>query len=202
MSDAPILPRTFYDRPATVVARDLVGCIVESRTGEGVVGLRLVEVEAYAGESDAASHAWRGPTPRTRVMYGPPGRSYVYLSYGVHWALNVVCLGVGVASAVLLRAGEVVEGIDLVRHRRRPDTPDIRLASGPGNLAAALGLDSAWNDLDLSSDHGPLRLRAAAPVPDGDVLTAPRVGISRAVDTPWRYALADDPHVSGPRPRR
>ncbi len=202
MSESRTLPPAFYDRPGTAVARDLLGCIVESRTGDGVVGLRLVEVEAYAGESDAASHAWRGPTPRTQVMYGPPGRSYVYLSYGMHWALNVVCLGVGTASAVLLRAGEVVEGIELVRQRRRPGTPDLRLASGPGNLAAALGLDAAWNDLDLTGTEGTLRLRGATPVPDSDVITAPRVGISRAVDTLWRYAVADDLHVSGPRPRR
>ena len=202
MRDSRALSRAFYDRPATAVARDLLGCVVETRTGDGVVGLRLVEVEAYAGESDAASHAWRGPTPRTQVMYGPPGRSYVYLSYGMHWVLNVVCLGVGTASAVLLRAAEVVEGVELVRQRRRPGTPDLRLASGPGNLAAALGLDAAWNDLDLTSTGGELRLRAATPVPDSDVITAPRVGISRAVDTPWRYAVADDLHVSGPRPRR
>jgi DNA-3-methyladenine glycosylase len=134
-------------------------------------------------------------------MYGPPGRSYVYFSYGMHWALNVVCCGEGTASAVLLRAGEVVEGVDLARHRRRPGTPDVRLASGPANLAAALGLDAAWNDLDLTGPVSRLRVRRGPTDGDDVVLSGPRVGISRAVDTPWRFVLGGDRHVSAPRLR-
>ncbi|MBI1377436.1 MAG: DNA-3-methyladenine glycosylase [Frankiales bacterium] len=196
---AGVLPRSFYDRPAPQVARELVGAVVRSTTEHGVVAVRLVEVEAYAGEADPASHAWRGPTPRTRVMYGPPGRSYVYFSYGMHWALNVVCLPPGTASAVLLRAGEVVDGLELARARRRAGTPDVRLASGPANLAAALGLDAGWNDLDVTRPGGALTLRRGSPVADDAVATGPRVGLTRGVETPWRFLLAGDPHVSPPR---
>lgn len=193
------LPRSFYDRRPDVVARDLLGALVESRTDDGVVRVRLVEVEAYAGESDAASHAWRGPTPRTRVMYGPPGRSYVYFSYGMHWCLNLVCEGEGRASAVLLRAGEVLEGVDAVRARRGPRPPDRRLASGPANLAVALGVDGAWDGLSVVARGSALRVLEGAPVGDADVVAGPRVGITRAVGTPWRFHVADNPCVSGPR---
>jgi DNA-3-methyladenine glycosylase len=195
------LPRSFYDRPSPDVARDLLGCVVESRTDDGVVAVRLVEVEAYAGEADPASHAWRGPTPRTQVMYGPPGRSYVYFSYGMHWAVNVVCREPGTAAAVLLRAGEVVTGIDLARSRRRAGTPEARLASGPANLAAAMGIDGSWNDTDLTVGSSPLVIRRGSHVPDQQVVAAPRVGISRAVETPWRFLVLGDPRVSAPRPR-
>jgi len=193
------LPRSFFDRPAPVVARDLVGRIVESRTSAGRVRVRLVEVEAYAGEDDAASHAWRGPTPRTQVMYGPPGRAYVYFSYGMHWCLNLVCEGEGRASAVLLRAGEVLEGVDAVRARRGPRPPDRRLASGPANLAVALGVDGAWDGLSVVARGSALRVLEGAPVGDADVVAGPRVGITRAVGTPWRFHVADNPCVSGPR---
>jgi DNA-3-methyladenine glycosylase len=195
------LPRSFYDRPSPDVARDLLGCVVESRTDDGLVAVRLVEVEAYAGEADPASHAWRGPTPRTQVMYGPPGRSYVYFSYGMHWAVNVVCREPGTAAAVLLRAGEVVTGIDLARSRRRDGTPDARLASGPANLAAAMGIDGSWNDTDLTLGSSPLVIRRGSHVSDEQVVAAPRVGISRAVETPWRFVVLGDSRVSAPRPR-
>jgi DNA-3-methyladenine glycosylase len=195
------LPRSFYDRPSPDVARDLLGCFVESRTDDGLVAVRLVEVEAYAGEADPASHAWRGPTPRTQVMYGPPGRSYVYFSYGMHWAVNVVCREPGTAAAVLLRAGEVVTGIDLARSRRRDGTPDARLASGPANLAAAMGIDGSWNDTDLTLGSSPLVIRRGSHVSDEQVVAAPRVGISRAVETPWRFVVLGDSRVSAPRPR-
>jgi DNA-3-methyladenine glycosylase len=175
---------------------------VEADSPDGLVAVRLVETEAYAGEDDPASHAWRGPTPRTQVMYGPPGRSYVYFSYGMHWALNVVCGERGSAAAVLLRAGEVVTGAVLARARRRPGTRDARLASGPANLAASLGLDASWNDLGLAAARGPLRLRAGSRVPDDQVLTGPRVGISRAVEVPWRFTIDGDARVSSPRVRR
>ena len=164
-----------------------------------MVGVRLVEVEAYAGEGDPASHAWRGPTPRTRVMYGPPGVAYVYLAYGMHWCLNAVCLGEGRASAVLLRGGEVIDGAGLARARRGARVPDRRLASGPANLAQALGLDGGWGGEPLTRAAGLLRIRAGLPVPDADVATGRRIGISRGVETPWRFHVAGNPHVSGPR---
>ncbi len=202
MAIGRVLTRSFYARPAPEVARDLLGCLVEADSVAGPVVVRLVEVEAYAGEEDPASHAWRGPTPRTEVMFGPPGFSYVYFSYGMHWALNVVCGPVGRASAVLLRAGEVVAGEELARSRRRPDTPPGRLASGPANLAACLGLDRSWSGLEVTRGAGRLRLRSGPPVGDADVVSGPRVGISRAVETPWRFRVADNPHVSGPRRTR
>lgn len=131
-------------------------------------------------------------------MYGPPGVAYVYLSMGIHFCLNVVCGAEGRASAVLLRAGEVVDGLDLARARRevRGPVPDRRLASGPGNLGVALGLDLGWDGTDLTTPGSRLRLRAGA-LRDGEVIAAgPRVGISRATDTPWRFWITGDPHVS------
>jgi DNA-3-methyladenine glycosylase len=196
--NASVGTRGFFARPAEAVARDLLGRHVVSTTPDGVVVLRLVEVEAYAGEDDPASHAWRGPTPRTQVMYGPPGHAYVYFSYGMHWCLNLVCGPAGRASAVLLRAAEVAAGEDLVRARRGPRPSSYALASGPANLAAALGVDGSWDGADVVG-RGALTLRPGAPIPDEDVAVGPRVGISRAADTPWRFWVAGNPCVSRPR---
>ena len=184
---ARVLPRSFYARPAEVVAPELLGCVVEAETAAGVVSVRLTEVEAYAGEDDPASHAWRGPTPRTAVMFGPPGHVYVYFTYGIHWCANLVCASDGVAAAVLLRAGEVVAGEWLAQERRGPGTAGRLLASGPANLAKALGLDGSWHGDDVTRAGGRLRVRAGgAP---REVVTGPRVGIT-----------AGDQTVSRPRP--
>lgn len=191
--------RAFFRRPSPVVARDLLGRVVMSTTPEGLVAVRLVEVEAYAGEDDPASHAWRGPTPRTRVMYGRPGHAYVYFSYGMHWCVNLVCEQEGRAAAVLLRAGEVVAGEELARSRRRPGTAHARLASGPANLAAVLGLDGSWDGIDVVARGSALRLRPGVPVADADVVTGPRVGVSRGAGTPWRFHVAGNPCVSAHR---
>lgn len=199
MSWARVLPRSFYDREPAEVARDLLGAVVEVTTADGLVALRLVETEAYAGEDDPASPAWRGPTPRTQVMFGPPGHAYVYFSYGMHWALNVVTGPEGHAGAVLLRSAQVVRGEDLARARRRPGTATTRLASGPANLAVALGLDGSWSGADVTRPSGALRVRVGTAVDDGDVVIGPRVGISRGMTTPWRFRVASNPHVSGPR---
>jgi DNA-3-methyladenine glycosylase len=193
-----VLPRSFYARPADVVARELLGAVVETQTAEGLVSVRLTEVEAYAGEGDAASHAWRGPTPRTEVMFGPPGHVYVYFTYGMHWCANLVCGVDGVAAAVLLRAGEVVVGVDLARERRGPAPAERALASGPANLARALGLDGAWNGDDVTRPSGRLRVRAGEA--QVDIVSGSRVGITRAVEVPWRFSIAGDRHVSRPRP--
>lgn len=199
MAHGRVLPTSFFDRDVLVVARDLLGCVVESETDEGLVAIRLVEVEAYAGEDDAASHAWRGPTPRTAVMFGPPGRVYVYFTYGMHWCANVVCGPDGRASAVLMRGGEVVDGVEIARSRRRSGIPDRALASGPANLASCLGLDGSWTGEQVTSARGRLRVRRGVPVDDDSVASGPRVGITRAVENPWRYRILGDPHVSGPR---
>jgi DNA-3-methyladenine glycosylase len=174
------------DRPALEVAPQLLGAVL---TVDGIA-LRLTEVEAYEGESDPASHAWRGVTPRNAVMYGPAGRLYVYLSYGIHSCVNIVCDVEGRASAVLVRAGEVVAGEDRVRVRRGP-VPYVRLASGPGNVGSALGLSPADSGVAL----GGVRASLVAG-PAGEVRSGPRVGVSRAADVPWRFWLAGDPTVS------
>ncbi len=174
------------DRPAVLVAPELLGAVL---TVDGV-GLRLTEVEAYEGESDPASHAWRGRTPRNAVMYGPAGRLYVYLSYGIHSCVNIVCDVEGRASAVLVRAGEVVTGEDAVRTRRGL-VPYSKLASGPGNVGSAFGLTPRDSGLALDG------VRASLVAGDGgEVRSGPRVGVSRAADVPWRFWLAGDATVS------
>jgi DNA-3-methyladenine glycosylase len=174
------------DRPARLVAPDLLGAVL---TVDGVA-IRLTEVEAYEGEADPASHAWRGRTPRNAVMYGKAGRVYVYLSYGIHSCVNVVCDVEGRPSAVLLRAGEVVAGEEAVR-MRRGSVPYARLASGPGNLGSALGLTAADSGLVLDGVRASLGAGTG-----GEMMSGPRVGISRAADTPWRFWLAGERSVS------
>jgi DNA-3-methyladenine glycosylase len=196
-----VLPADFYDRPVLEVARELIGCIVEH---EGVSGV-IVETEAYH-ESEPASHAFAGLTPRTRTLFGPPGRAYVYRSYGVHALLNAVCEPEGVGSGVLIRALEPLSGIELMRSRRRlrgderGPIGDHDLCSGPGKLTQALGISLAENDTSLSS--GPVRF---GPPPAGwqepVVLDGIRVGITRAVELPWRFSVAGNRNVSPPRPR-
>ena len=176
------------------VAPRLLGCRV---THDGVT-VRITEVEAYAGPLDPASHAFRGPTARTEVMFGPPGRLYVYRSYGLHWCANVVTGSDGTASAVLLRAGEVVEGVEVARSRRGPRTADRSLARGPGCLGQALGLSGAQDGADLV--HGPdVRLELGDPVPLECVRHGPRVGVRLAHARPWRFWLDGDPSVSSYR---
>lgn len=173
--------------PVLEAAPRLLGAVLRH---DGVA-VRLTEVEAYDGSNDPGSHAYRGPTRRTEVMFGPPGRLYVYFTYGMHHCANVVCGPHGTASAVLLRAGEVVEGVEIARERRGPH-PDRDLARGPARLCSALGLDLRHNGLDLSS--GALVL---GPPPDPDrVSTGPRVGLRQAPDHPWRFWLTDEPTVS------
>jgi len=175
------------DRPARRVAPELLGAVLTVDD----VAIRLTEVEAYEGEDDPASHAWRGMTPRNAVMYGKAGRLYVYLSYGIHSCVNVVCDVEGTASAVLLRAGEVVAGAEAVR-TRRGHVPYARLASGPGNLGSALGLTATDSGMALDGTRASLVDGPAS----GIVTSGPRVGISRAADTHWRFWLAGEPSVS------
>lgn len=162
--------------------------------------MRLSEVEAYAGPDDPASHAFRGSTARTEVMFGPPGHLYVYFVYGMHWCCNVVCGPPGTASAVLLRAGEVVGGRELARRRRATSRADADLARGPARLTAALGLDGAANGADLLSTAGPVRLRAGEAVPADRIRQGPRVGVATATEVPWRFWVDGDPTVSPYRP--
>lgn len=181
--------------PVDVVAPWLLGCWVVTERPEGTVALRLTEVEAYSGEGeDPASHAHRGPTPRAAIMFGPPGRLYVYFSYGVHWCANVVVGPEGRGSAVLLRAGEVVLGEAIVRSRRPAARTPRELAGGPARLTQALGIGRADLGTDLLDPSSPVRLhRAAMPA---TVSTGPRVGISVATDLPWRFWETGAPSVS------
>lgn len=174
--------------PAEQVAPLLLNATIR----DSEVAIRIVEVEAYAGQRDPASHAYRGPGARNEVMFGPPGFAYVYLSYGVHWCLNVVCHPPGIGGGILLRAGEVVAGIDVARQRRggRRD-----LASGPGRLGQALAVTIADRGCDLRT--GRLRLEPA--VDYVDVARGPRVGVSQAADRHWRFWIPGDPFVSAYR---
>ena len=184
-------PEGFFDRPATQVAPELLGAVI--RVGE--VAVRLTEVEAYLGEADPGSHAFRGPTRRNSVMYGPPGHLYTYFTYGMHVCANVVCSPVGVATAVLLRAGEVVAGAELARSRRVTSKRDTDLASGPARLCVALGITLADGGLDLSAGRVSLDL-PGMPLP---FESGPRTGVSGpggSLDYPWRFWISGDPTVS------
>jgi DNA-3-methyladenine glycosylase len=189
--------------PVEEAARGLLGCRL---TAHGVT-VRLTEVEAYSGVGmDAASHAHRGRTARNAVMFGPPGYAYVYFTYGMHWCMNVVCGQSGTASAVLLRAGSIVDGVELARSRRIAARGDFELARGPARLCAALGIDGSAYGADLLDGTGPVRLRPpAAPVDAAAVRSGPRVGVTGAHDLPWRFWLDGEPSVSvyrrhAPRP--
>lgn len=196
-----LLSRDFFGRPAVEVAPALLGCVLERETADGIVAVALTEVEAYAGEADPASHAYRGRTARNAVMYGPPGHAYVYFTYGMHFCVNVVCLPAGTAAAVLLRAGQVIEGEELARRRRPSGDPDRDLARGPARLCQALGIDRALDGADLCDAASPLRL--GTPVRSEEkvaISTGPRVGVRVGADVPWRFWLAGDPSVSAYRP--
>ncbi|QGN50919.1 DNA-3-methyladenine glycosylase [Micromonospora sp. WMMD558] len=188
--------------PVVPAARGLLG----ARLSAGGVTVRITEVEAYAGTAgDPASHAHRGRTPRNAVMFGPAGHAYVYFTYGMHWCMNVVTGPDGEASAVLLRAGEVVDGLDVARARRPAVRRAVDLARGPARLCAALGIDRSVYGAHLLGD-GPVRLLPPAePVPEEAVTAGPRVGVTGAHDVPWRFWITGDPTVSTYRrhvPRR
>lgn len=185
--------------PVLEVAPRLLGAVVAHESDLGTVVVRLTEVEAYAGEQDPGSHAFRGPTDRNRTMFGPPGRLYVYFAYGMHSCCNVVCGTEGDASAVLLRAAEVLEGHELAR-ARRATSRDRDLARGPACLCRALGIDLTHNGADLG--HGPLTLTVTEPGKAARISNGPRVGLRNAADRPWRFWLDGEPTVSAYRPAR
>jgi DNA-3-methyladenine glycosylase len=186
-----MIGRDFFARSVHVVAPDLIGVTL---LVDGVGG-PIVEVEAYH-PTDPASHAYRGRTPRNAAMFGPPGHAYVYRSYGIHWCLNLVCEEEGSAAAVLVRALEPEHGVERMRQRRRVDNVRL-LAAGPGRLTEALGVTGEHDGLPLDLPPFELRARERAP----EIVTAPRIGITRAADLPWRYLLAGSRFVSRPSPR-
>ena len=187
------LPREFYDRKTIEVARDLLGKYLVHMTG-GVerVG-KIVETEAYLGPHDLAAHSARGLTPRNKIMFGPPGFAYVYRSYGIHWCINFVCEIEGSASAVLIRALAPTHGLAAMRRRRHlPDEPS--LCSGPGKLTEALGITERHNGLAL--DRPPIALHARTTTPE--IVAGVRIGITKAVELPWRYGLKGSKFLSKP----
>ena len=186
----------WFDRPATALARELLGCRLVHDAPDGTVGGRIVEVEAYRGPEDLAAHSARGRTPRNDVMFGMPGHLYVYLIYGLHHCLNVVAGPGHKPEAVLIRALALDEGVELARQRRGPSVAERRLASGPGNVGRALGVDRALNGADLV--RGPVRVLAR----HGSrprVSRGARIGVAYAgawAARPLRFWITDDPHVS------
>ncbi len=206
------------------MAPDLLGCVLVHDTPQGLVAIEIVEVEAYTGASDPASHAFRGKTARNAVMFGEPGHSYVYFTYGMHFCVNLVCQPAGEAAAVLLRAGRVIAGHELAVARRvarlgagggsragrgtagRMGGPVIReshLASGPARLCQALGIDRAQDGADACDPAGPLRALprpGSASLPSASIAVGPRVGVRTGAEVSWRYWIAGDPAVSAYRP--
>jgi DNA-3-methyladenine glycosylase len=185
-----VLGADFYERPVVEVARDLIGCVVEYGETAGMI----VETEAYH-DSEPACHAFVGLTPRTRTLFGEPGRAYVYRSYGIHALLNAVCEPAGVGAAVLIRALEPIAGIEEMRERRGTHR-ETDLCSGPGKLTQALGIELGHNEIDLA--RGAVRIHPSARQRDLKILAGTRIGISKAVELPWRFCLAGNPHVSRP----
>ncbi len=196
------LPRSFYARPTLTVARDLLGSIVARRLPGGeILRGRIVETEAYVGEADKACHARAGRTPRTEVMYGPPGFAYVYLTYGMHHLLNAVAEREGFPAAVLIRAAEPLEGLPRMARSRGTDRPHL-LMSGPGKLCQALGLDLRQNREDLRGRV--VWIEEGEPVFDRTVATSPRIGCQTAAPPydriPWRMFLEGNSFVTPGRP--
>ena len=189
-----ILKRDFYDRDTELVAREMLGTILECRTERGVASGIIVETEAYVGEEDPACHAAAGRTRRTEPLYGRPGLSYVYFIYGVHWCFNAVTRAAGLPSAVLVRALQPVAGIEMMKERRGPKINAVNLTNGPGKLCAALGIDGSMNGLTLQ--RGPLVIREGESVPPSQIVTATRIGITRAAEWPLRYYIAGNECVS------
>ncbi|MFJ7410993.1 DNA-3-methyladenine glycosylase [Streptomyces sp. NPDC098077] len=184
--------------PAEEVAPKLLGSVLTCETPKGTVSIAITETEAYSGAADPASHAYRGRTPRNAVMFGPAGHLYVYRSHGLHWCANVVTGTDGIASAVLIRAGRVIEGEDLARKRRGEGVESARLARGPGNFCQALGITAEHNGADLLKGPSVI-LSEGESVPAALIQVGPRVGVSKAHDWQHRFYLAGDPTVSAYR---
>ena len=187
-------PFAFYDRSTEIVSRELLGAVLECTTADGVTRGVIVETEAYLGPHDPACHAVAGLTARTEHLFGPPGRSYVYLIYGMYWCFNAVTRERGHGSAVLVRAVAPIDGLELMRRRRPKAKRDRDLTNGPGKLCLAMGIVGAMSGASLRT--GPIVIRRGSPVPDDDVVVTPRIGIPQAAEWPLRYFVRDDPYVS------
>jgi DNA-3-methyladenine glycosylase len=191
---AAALPVSFFRRSTELVARELLGMVIVSSVGGELTTARIVETEAYLGYDDPASHGYlHRRNARNQALFGPPGRWYVYLSYGMHWCANLVCQRTGLASAVLLRALEPLEGLDVMR-RRRGAVADRDLCSGPGKLCQAIGMTRDLDGIRMADSsvlvHRP---RSAEPA---EIVTSPRIGITKAADWPLRFFIAGSPWTS------
>jgi DNA-3-methyladenine glycosylase len=189
------LPPAFYARPTLLVARDLLGMQLVRIEENGQIVGTILETEAYIGEEDLACHARAGLTPRTRVMFGPPGRAYVYFTYGMHWLLNFVTEAQGSPAAVLIRAIQPVEGLALIATRRNGQPP-AKWTDGPGKICQALDIDGEFNGLDLTAPGTPLFVKQGSPIPDSSVTIGPRVGLNTVPEPwkskPWRFLARPD----------
>jgi DNA-3-methyladenine glycosylase len=200
----PMLSRDYYTQEAPIVARTLLGAIlVRQLDGQRISG-RIVETEAYHLQADAASHSHRGQTPRNAPMWGAPGHAYVYFTYGMYWLLNAVCEPVDHPAAVLIRAIEPLEGLDLIA-ARRAGRPINAWTSGPGRLTSALAITGDLNRADLTDPAAGLWIESGDTVPDDQIKTGPRIGLGTRVpepwlSMPWRWWVAGNPHVSRARP--
>lgn len=179
--------KSFLERDTVDVARDLIGCHLIRRTSEGVLRVRITETEAYRGADDPASHAYRGITARNELMFGEVGRLYVYFIYGMHYCMNIVAHAPHEVGAVLLRAGEPLEGLELLR-ANRPGVKDQQLMNGPGKLTKAMGVDMSYNGYELlQQPRGKLYIEQHAH--SGFIRATPRIGITKAKELPWRFVI-------------
>ena len=189
-----VLSRGFYERETEIVAREMLGAVLQCETDEGLASGIIVETEAYLGEHDLACHAAAGRTARTEALYGAPGTSYVYFIYGMYWCFNAVTREEGLPSAVLVRALEPLDGIALM-HKRRPRIRNaVDLTNGPGKLCTALGIDGSMSCKSLQ--RGPLVIRAGESVPDDKVEVTTRIGITQSADWPLRWIVKGNRYVS------
>ena len=190
------LARQFYLRDPTEVAPELLNKLLVREDGR--IG-RIVEVEAYAGSQDPAAHTFKGKTARNATMFGPGGHLYVYFSYGLHWSANAVCGAEGEGHGILLRALEPVHGVDLMRQARGKPARDRDIASGPGRVGQAMGMDKTWDGADLVTGDRGIWIASDGVAPPALPVVSPRIGISRAVENPWRWYVDGNLHVSGRR---
>ena len=192
-----VLPRSFYDRETEIVAREMLGTVLECETDDGVASGIIVETEAYLGEHDLACHAAVGRTSRTEHLYGPPGISYVYFIYGMYWCFNAVTRAEGSPSAVLVRALQPLDGLALM-HKRRPRIKrDVDLTNGPGKLCTALGITGTLSGKSLQ--RKPLLIREGRAVSAAEIEVTARIGITKSADWPLRWIIRDNNYVSGGR---
>jgi len=189
-----VLPRAFYERETEIVAREMLGTVLECETDDGLASGIIVETEAYLGEHDLACHAAAGRTPRTEALYGPPGISYVYFIYGMYWCFNAVTRSEGLPSAVLVRALEPLDGLALMHKRRPRIRNEVGLTNGPGKLCTALGIDGSMRGKSLQ--RKPVLIREGESISDEKVEVTTRIGITRCADWPLRWIVRGNRFVS------